>query len=684
MRKILILIFGAIMFSTISFNSCNFLDVDTYFEATFKEDSIFHTKKNAEGYLWNTPTRFPDPGSIWGNSWYPGESASDEITLKYRTNEFWGLKYTVGTINSRNLPNRSLWYDMYVVIKRCNRMLENVNNVIDMTELDKNRYVAYVHFIRGYAYYHLLMNWGPLLIVGDEVLSTSEPAEYYNKERSTFDESIDYIVNEFELSLKGLYSASEQSINYFRRPTKGAALALIARLRLYQASPAFNGEDIAKKCFANWTRKSDGASYVNTDNPDPKRWAIAAAAAKQVIDMNYYSLHVVEADKDFKYPIADNVPTEKFPNGAGGIDPYKSYADMFNGEGIMQVNKEFIWATPSGSVESYTRHSFPVKFGGWGAMSIPQRVIDCYLMADGRTIDNASEEYPYSADLTQTLGKPKQLGSYILKGNVPMMYANRSARFYASIGFPGRFWPMNSASSDRGYVNKQFWYSNEDNDSGKSGTGQNINDYTVSGYVPVKYIHPDDSFANGKGNVKGAFITSPKPFAIIRYAEVLLEYCEALNNVEEPTEVEVCDETGEKITVNISRDENEIQKYFNMIRYRVGLPGIDNDVTSDKATLEKVIRNERQVELFNEGYRYFDTRRWGTFIDDANSTNWRGLDVNKDRNNDNGNEGFWNLVTIDTQNIRDRISDPKLIFLPLDHSELIKVPNASQNPGWDR
>jgi predicted secreted protein len=56
---------------------------------------------------------------------------------------------------------------------------------------------------------------------------------------------------------------------------------------------------------------------------------------------------------------------------------------------------------------------------------------------------------------------------------------------------------------------------------------------------------------------------------------------------------------------------------------------------------EKIIRNERQVELFNEGYRYFDTRRWGTYLDeDANSSNWRGLDVTKDRTNANGNEGL--------------------------------------------
>lgn len=629
------------------------------------------------------PTRFPDAGAIWGNSWNPGETASDEITVRWQTNEFWGAQFSIGKINSRNLP-QDLWYTMYVVVTRCNRMLENVGKVPDMTEADRRRYIGYVHFMRGYAYYHLLMNYGPLLIVGDEVLSTSESAEYYNRERSTYDESVDYICNEFKLATQGIYGPTEQSISYSDRPTKGAALALIARLRLFQASPLFNGGDAARQCFSNWQRKSDGADYVN-QTYDPDRWAVAAAAAKQVIDMDYYSLFTVMPDNQHPYPLADNVPTAPFPDGAGGIDPFHSFADMFNGEGIISTNKEFIWAMSSGSVYSYTKHSFPVGFGGWGGMSVPQRVVDCFLMMDGRDIHNASAEYPYVADLNQTIGTNKVLGSYQLRGDVPKMYDNRSARFYASIGFPGRLWTMNSASSDASYINQQFWYSHDDSKAGLAGAGSNVNDYNISGYTPVKYIHPDDSWAGGKGNVKGSFITSPKPFAIIRYAEVLLEYVEALNNVTGTVTVTTPDMTGTDVEVTVSRDVQEMAKYFNMIRYRVGLPGPSLSDMNDASRFEQIIRNERQVELFNEGYRYFDTRRWGTFLtDDANMSNWRGLDVQKDRTDVSGNPGFWNIVTIDQQNIRDRVALPKMVFMPIRHDELLKVPAMDQNPGWDR
>ena len=71
-------------------------------------------------------------------------------------------------------------------------------------------------------------------------------------------------------------------------------MALIARLRLFQASPLFNGGAAARKCFGTWKRKSDGAYYVNQEY-DPRRWAVAAAAAKQLTKMGY-ELHTVEAD----------------------------------------------------------------------------------------------------------------------------------------------------------------------------------------------------------------------------------------------------------------------------------------------------------------------------------------------------------------------------------------------------
>lgn len=664
-----------------NFSACSFLDVDRYFEDFFPEDSIFHSKVNAEGYLYNTPTRFPDPGQIWGGSWNPGQLASDEMTCIWETAEFPGIDLTKGTITERNLPGsfNGLYSNMYSIIRRCNYMLLNVGGIEDMNTLEKQEYRGYVHFMRGYAYYHLLMNFGPCLILGDEYLENNRPAEEYNRERSTYDESVDYIVKEFEEAAKVLPHPQTQSSILYSRPTKGAALALIARLRLFQASPLFNGGDAAKRCFGDWIRESDKVHYVS-QTYDPQKWAVAAAAAKQVIDMEYYKLHTVEADprETHPWPIADGVSRATFPDGVGGIDPYRSFSDMFTGESLVQNNREYIWATSSGNVTNYTRHSFPVYYGGWGGMSVPQRVVDCFYMNDGKSI---TESTRYESDLSQTINSQIVMGPVSLMAGVPKMYENREVRFYASIGFPGRLWKMSSAS-EGDYINKQFWFSNDDK-SGKSGAGNNVNDYAVTGYVPTKYIHDDDSFANGKGNVKGAFVV-PKFFPVIRYAEVLLEYIEALNNIEGSHEVTVLGEAGQPVTLTMSRNIPEMQKYFNMIRYRVGLPGPDLTDLQDPDKMKDIIMNERQVELFNEGYRYFDTRRWGTYLtEDAKSSNWYGLNTKKDRA-EGSNSGFWELVPIDTKNIRDRIATPKQVLLPWPHDELMKAPKIAQNPGYER
>lgn len=673
-KKILLSVIGVASVISPLFTSCNYLDTDNYFQAIYKEDSIFHSQVNAEGYLWNTPQNFPSAGNIWGNSWTPGETASDEICVRWRTAEFWGAQFTTNNINEQNVPNWGLWHNMYNIIQRCNKMFANIDNVSDMDADEKREYRSYAHFMRGYAYYLLLMNWGPCLIVGDELISTSQPAEYYDRERSTFDESVDYICNEFAQALPGLKTPSQLSLAYFGRPTKGVALALIARLRLYQASPTFNGGALARRAFGEWKRQSDGAFYVN-QTYDPKRWAVAAAAAKQVIDLDYYNLFTVERDKDNPFPVDKSVASKNFPEGAADIDPYRSYTDMFNGEGEAKVNREFIWAEQSSSaVLSYTRHSFPSHYGGWGGMSVPQRVVDCFYMQDGKL---PSESSLYEADLTKAISSQKTIGSVTLAAGTPKMYENRSARFYANIGFPGRVWPMTSCT-EGGYFNQTFWMSNDDN-SGKSGAGNNVNDFCITGYVPYKYIHPDDSWANKTGASRMA-----KPFPIIRYGEVLLEYVEALNHVANAENVQTWDLNGNLIDVNINRNVADMKRYFNMIRFRVGLPGVSDETLQDENAFDVVLKNERQVELFNEGYRYFDTRRWGTFIETDASSSWRGLDVTKDRSNSNGNGGFWNIVNINEQNIRDRVATPRMVFLPLAHSELLKSPKMDQNPGYDR
>src|SRR5699024_10202520 len=101
----------------------------------------------------------------------------------------------------------------------------------------------------------------------------------------------------------------------------------------------------------------------------------------------------------------------------------------------------------------------------------------------------------------------------------------------------------------------------------------------------------------------------PKSFAIIRYAEILLSYAEALNNL---TGSYTLDVNGKKET--FSRDVNEIARAFDLVRYRAGLPGLTSTQLSNPDLVQKAIERERMVEFLWENRRYYDVRRWGILL----------------------------------------------------------------------
>ena len=56
MKNRIKILLGAVIGSSLLLSSCNFLDVDNYFQATFKEDSIFHSMKTVSYTHLTLPT----------------------------------------------------------------------------------------------------------------------------------------------------------------------------------------------------------------------------------------------------------------------------------------------------------------------------------------------------------------------------------------------------------------------------------------------------------------------------------------------------------------------------------------------------------------------------------------------------------------------------------------------------
>lgn len=108
-----------------------------------------------------------------------------------------------------------------------------------------------------------------------------------------------------------------------------------------------------------------------------------------------------------------------------------------------------------------------------------------------------------------------------------------------------------------------------------------------TGYCFIKFITPNYVLET-KSDRK-----TENNMIIYRYAEALLTYAEAQNEVSGPT--------------------TEVYQAINRVRSRVGMPGLPANISKDQ--MREAIRHERRVEFAGENVRYEDLRRWNQVKD---------------------------------------------------------------------
>lgn len=642
--KLCILIVGSILFSC-----SDFLDVDEYFKHTTQLDSIFQRKELVDQYLRGAAGYLPNEGNLWTNASTPFQGASDENFTSFNDNRHAAIKFLLDEITPF-----SSYYDnyanYYAGIRKANIVLQRIGEVEDISDLDRRDFMGRCYFLRGYYYYQLLLQYGPVPIMPDEPLPVDASIEEMSRERATYDECVEYICQNMEQAAELLYS--ERPAEEISIPTKGAALAVVSRIRLYAASPWFNGE--SGGLYAEWTRESDGAHFIS-QNVDNEKWGRAAIAAKRVIDIGLYELHTTSKRSDTKSlpdivketyaqrPISQFDPTD--------IDPFRSYAEVFNGDVAVQMNEEIIYScrpTQSGK-DSPAGIALPALMGGMNGLNITQNVVDAFYMEDGTSYVPFETAY-------EPIGKDKNFSGYRLLANAAKMHDKREMRFYVSIGFNHCLWPGTSYSgSDNSLRNVEVQYYAD----GNAGPPPNYAvDYNHSGITLKKYVHPED---NLNGSIR------PKSFPIFRYAEILLNYAEALNELDGSY-------TEGNITV-VGRNEDEILNAFNQIRYRAGLPGLTE--LPSREEMRDLIKRERRIEFVCEGHRYHDLRRWGEAYA-AYNLPVTGMNIKAKKSQ---RQAFYTVTILNDDKAR-RYFDYKNYFWPIPKSAMDKNRKLVQNPGW--
>lgn len=221
-------------------------------------------------------------------------------------------------------------------------------------------------------------------------------------------------------------------------------------------------------------------------------------------------------------------------------------------------------------------------------------------------------------------------------------------RFYACVGFSGCYWPGTSCSNSGSFNLTVNYYMN--GNAGKNmATGDHKDrNYAVTGYVLKKYIHPSDNWYNGNGSARVA-----KAFPIIRYAEILLSYAEAINHLNSTHTVTM--ESGETYELSRAGNLQDMITAFNMIRYRAGLPGLRAQDYATEEDMDAQIVTERMVEFLGEGRRFYDIRRWGIYEEEEGKP-IEGMNIDGLENE------FFQRTVVNHADYRNRVVDKKQCF----------------------
>lgn len=652
--------------------SCNYLDVnpDTKDRMTIEEvfaDELYTEQWLAYAY------------SFLGSNALADISINTEVPFNYSDDLYQPGYANFKQLNYNEETWQNSWKYCYQGIRQASIFIQNVDKCEELTLDERADYKAQGRFIRAYYYWKLLQKYGPVPLLPDEGLDYTDSYLDLSIPRNTYDECVDYIASEMALAAKDL--PLKRELLSVARPTRGAALAVRAKALLYAASPLMNGNTDAYAA----EMVDDKGKRLLSETYDESKWAKAAAAAKDVINLNVYSLYVAyKRLEGFEgYPVTlppyedNNFSTKPWPEGYMDIDPFESYRSVFNGELTTFENPELIFTRGqnqgANGINHMVRFQMPVFAQGDNSICITQKQCDAYYMKDGSDVPGKDLEIGRGDGSERPTGfvtkEDVEAGRYKpLSEGVSLQYANREPRFYASVAYNGAVWSFTNATYPENRGPYQCWYYR-----GTTEGMSNAGHWLQTGIGMMKYVRPTDT--NDDMNPGGAMShISKKPDPLIRYADILLMYAEALNELDGVYQVESWD----KSTVyDISRDINELKKGIQPIRIRAGIPDYTEDVYANKDLFRKKMKRERQIELMGECQRYFDLRRWKD-AQTEESLPMYGCNVFM---TEGQKELFHKPVPV--SDILTCFAE-KAYFWPIHRGELQKNIRLTQNPGWQR
>lgn len=645
---------AVLAFSTASCS--DYLDISGEFNASLGVDQVWDNAtytRSWYGVIYRNLMEYSETGSevnAFKNPWSNlcGEIASEKASS--RDVMMAGFTAASGSYHR--------WATFYKDIRQAMIFIERAHDggVGDPTSTNKltaeeiARMKDECRFMIAYYYFSMFELYGPACIV-TEIDDAAEP-HVTDYDRATVDEMVNYIDGilaplcdpaQSKLPESVITSYADGAYNFNTnevvRPTIVVAKALRAKLWMYAASKLFNGGDGSEYYQGLQKLQNSKGEYIFPQSKDPQKWVTARDRVKDLIDY-------AEAQHHALYRVMAN----------GVEQPDRSVYNLFQ-----VYNEEILWCSTNNSYSDQykmEKRTNPRDVNScYGTIGPSQDAVDMFFMDNGLDIDDPNSGYDetgFSAVENRCYDpdyKDKKTDQ-----NVSNMYANREPRFYASVVYQGRSWFKKWMNGNPNYT-VDF--------SAGGGNDLSNGDNVKSGYMLGKFKNRTVNHASGDTQ-------SWKRVSIIyRLAEFYLFYAEALNEIDP--------------------GNADIIKYIDIVRERAGIPGYqtmnDNGIkTGVIGNYDKqfdAIQHERYVELYCEGQRYFDVRRWMVCGDEGrigcDQTRFYGMNMKGSKDKAPGEPTSYYTRT----KLENRQWTDKLYLYPI-HQNVIELAEGRipQNYGW--
>lgn len=686
--------------------SCNYLDIVPPEQPGLPDAMKNHT--NAEGFLYSCYKGVSQRDFSPRDYRSPLNCANDEFLIP----EVWmsidgPSAYAVMRNTLQTTPTSydpGFWNNYYNAIGQTllfERELDSTgrDNEVWNDENEYKLWKAEAKFCRAFYHYQLFRLFGPVPITTRFINMDADPSEYPGRMHA--DGLVNWIVKQLDEVTKELddQNLAKRNVEDLGRASSTITRALKSRLLLMAASPLWNGQFP----YRSWTNKTKSIDPVTgedygyklfADKFEAEKWDRAILACQEAVKFaedNGYKLYDINAAatmntedvlaSDIYIPgLESSAANSAIPQNWIDETGQATYAEAFaetvrmlryiNTTTYDEGNTELIWTNqqvPYGTDNSrlprrvVQREDNGNWLEGWNGVSPTLFTVEHFLTANGLT-PATDASFDFQSRYTKA-GLTDKGRDNVLKINL-----NREPRYYAFIAFDGGDYLTRIDDGNPKTLNMRS--------PDMQGRGAGERNYSVTGFLSMKHVDPLAKWAASNGAW-----TSGKnsPDVLFRLAELYLNLAECYAEYAVNPELTALP-AGVNLPEGCSNATDAAIHYVNLIRKRALAAPLKAehlgmvDENGKKMDIREWVRNERFVELWDEGHRYHDVRRWAKgdeYFGYGKRKGLNGLAVDP-------KDDFERPIMVNSQYIFHK----RLYLWPLYQSEVYNNPQMVQAPGY--